>query len=134
MLKPVRKVTDINALKAPSPAPLLRKKFQVKKGLVSATAFVTGLGYFELYVNGNKVGNDVLVPNQTNYGKRPGLMNNSIAIPDNFAEYREYRVMYLSYYLKDMLKEGDNVIGAIVGMASLMLLSTGQNLMEHQGL
>jgi alpha-L-rhamnosidase len=105
-------ITDINTLKTPSPAPLFRKTFQVRKGLVSATAFVTGLGYFELYLNGNKVGNDVLVPNQTNYGKRPGLMNNMIAIPDNF---EEYRVMYLSYYLKDMLKEGDNVIGAIVG-------------------
>jgi alpha-L-rhamnosidase len=107
-----QKISDIYTLKTPSPAPLFRKKFQVKKGLISATAFVTGLGYFELYLNGNKVGNDVLVPNQTNYGKRPGLMNNMIAIPDNF---EEYRVMYLSYYLKEMLKEGDNVIGAIVG-------------------
>jgi alpha-L-rhamnosidase len=105
-------ITDINALKNSLSAPLIRKTFLVRKGLVKARAFVTGLGYFELYLNGSKVGNDVLVPNQTNYGKRPGLMNNPIPIPD---EFKEYRVMYLAYDLKDMLTEGENVVGAIVG-------------------
>jgi alpha-L-rhamnosidase len=110
--KPGQTITDIYSLKAPSPAPMLRKTFSVKKGLISAKAYVTGLGYFEFYLNGKKVGNDVLVPNQTNYGKRPGLMNNPIPIPDNF---KEYRVMYLSYDLKDLLTDGENVAGAIVG-------------------
>jgi alpha-L-rhamnosidase len=105
-------ITDINTMKAPPPAPMLRKGFRVDKEISSARAFVTGLGYFELYLNGKKVGEDVLVPNQTNYGKRPGLMNNPIPLEDNF---REYRVMYLSYNIKELLKKGDNVIGAVVG-------------------
>ena len=33
-------------------------------------------------------------------------------LPDNF---REYRVMYLSYDIKDMLKKGENALGAILG-------------------
>lgn len=56
-----------------APAPLLRKSFGVDKEVASAYFYGTGLGYFELYMNGEKVGDDVLAPNQTNYGKRPGL-------------------------------------------------------------
>ena len=97
---------------APPPAPLLRKSFSVSKDIASARAYVTGLGFFELYLNGKKVGEDVMVPNVTAYAKRPGLEKNYISLPDNF---REYRVMYLSYDIKDMLKKGDNAIGAILG-------------------
>ncbi len=96
----------------PPPAPLLRKSFIVDKEIASARAYVTGLGYFELYVNGEKVGDDVLVPNLTLYGKRPGLEKSGISVPDNFSEYR---VMYLSYDIKEMLTKGENVIGAILG-------------------
>ncbi len=94
------------------PAPLLRKEFSVKKEVVSAVAYVTGLGYFELYLNGEKVGEDLLVPNQTNYGKRPQLMDADIYLPDAF---REYRVMYLAYDIKGQLKQGGNAIGGILG-------------------
>lgn len=94
------------------PAPLLRKPFTVEKEVASAVAYVTGLGYFELYLNGAKVGNDVLVPNQTNYGKRPGLPDAGIPLPDDF---RDYKVMYLAYDVKDRLKTGENVIGGILG-------------------
>lgn len=96
----------------PPPAPLLRKEFSINKAVAEAKAYVTGLGYFEFYVNGEKVSQDVLVPNQTNYGKRPGLMNAGIAVEDNF---REYRVMYLCYDIKDILKKGGNAMGAILG-------------------
>lgn len=96
----------------PPPAPLFRKTFTVSKKVERAVAFTTGLGYFELYMNGTKVGNDVLVPNQTNYGKRPALMKENIPLPDNF---REYRVMYLAYDVTEHIKKGDNVVGAILG-------------------
>ncbi|HZY81157.1 MAG TPA: family 78 glycoside hydrolase catalytic domain [Cyclobacteriaceae bacterium] len=97
---------------APSPAPLLRKSFRVNKPIAKAVAFVTGLGYFELYANGQKVGTDVLVPNQTNYGRRPNLSKALINVEDNFTRYK---VMYLAYDVKDLLKQGDNVLGGIVG-------------------
>jgi alpha-L-rhamnosidase len=96
----------------PPPAPMLRKEFNVEKSVEKAIAFVTGLGYFEIYLNGQKVGDDVLVPNQTNYGKRPDLINQGIPLPDNF---REYKVMYLAYDIKNQLNEGQNVLGSILG-------------------
>lgn len=94
------------------PAPLLRKSFTIKKKVAKAEAFVTGLGYFEFYVNGNKVGDDVLVPNQTNYSKRPNLPERHLPLDDNF---KDYKVMYLYYDITDRLTQGKNVIGSILG-------------------
>ena len=98
----------------PLPAPLLRKSFEVAPGrkVVSARVYVTGLGYFELYLNGEKVGRDVLAPNQTNYDKRPGLADCGIPVEDNF---REYTVPYLAYDVTERLRSGENVIGAMLG-------------------
>lgn len=94
------------------PAPLLRREFPVGKDLVKGKAFVTGLGYFELHVNGRKVGDDLLVPNFTNYTRRPDLDKYGIVIDDKFAAYR---VMYLAYDITDMLRKGENAVGAILG-------------------
>jgi alpha-L-rhamnosidase len=96
----------------PPSAPMLRKEFSIGKKVKRAVAFVTGLGYFELYLNGEKVGNDVLVPNQTNYGKRPFLISENIPVEDNF---KEYKVMYLAYDIGEKLREGSNAVGAILG-------------------
>jgi len=96
------------------PAPLLRKSFVVKDNVVSAKAFVTGLGFFELYLNGEKVGDDCLVPNLTNYTVRDDVMYDqlTISIDNNF---KGYRVMYLAYDITKMLKKQQNVAGAILG-------------------
>jgi alpha-L-rhamnosidase len=96
----------------PPPAPMFRKQFQVRKNVKSAIAFITGLGYFEFFLNGKKVGDDVLVPNQTNYGKRPDLMKENIPLPDNF---RENRVLYLGYDVTGLLTAGTNAAGALLG-------------------
>jgi len=96
----------------PPPSPLLRKTFKATKKIKSAIAYTTGLGYFEFYVNGQKASDDYLVPNQTNYGKRPQLPDAYISLPD---EFREYRVMYLAYDITNKLQTGNNTIGAILG-------------------
>lgn len=98
--------------KTPPPAPLLRKTFQVKKDLESARVWISGLGYYELSLNGKKVGDEVLVPNQTNYDHRSGLMERTVPVEDNFTQYK---VMYLSYDLTDQLQEGENALGVILG-------------------
>jgi alpha-L-rhamnosidase len=103
---------DFSSAKLPPPAPMLRKSFTVRKEIASARAYVSGLGYFELYANSRKVGDDVLVPNLTLYGKRDNLGPIGVMIRDNF---REYRIMYLSYDITDYLKNGENVIGSILG-------------------
>jgi len=51
-------------------APLLRKPFRVNGRVRSAFAYVSGLGYYELYLNGRKVGDHVLDPAPTQYEKR----------------------------------------------------------------
>ena len=96
------------------PAPLFRKSFNIKDNVASAKVFVTGLGYFEFYMNGNKVGDDCLVPNFTNYSVREDLKYEQFhrAIDNNF---RGYRVMYLAYDITGMLRKRQNVAGAIIG-------------------
>ncbi|MBR5149765.1 MAG: alpha-L-rhamnosidase N-terminal domain-containing protein [Bacteroidaceae bacterium] len=94
------------------PAPLLRREFSVSKPVKEARFYGTGLGYFELYVNGERVGEDYLSPNQTSYDKRPTLDTRGIVVTDPF---NEYTVMYLSHDLTAMLDEGENAVGVILG-------------------
>jgi alpha-L-rhamnosidase len=49
---------------------LLRKKIEFAKPVKTARIFVTGLGYYELFLNGEKVGNRVLNPAKTFYRKQ----------------------------------------------------------------
>lgn len=58
--------------KKEAPIPLFRKKFTVQQGEHSVSArsarlFICGLGYYEAYLNGKKIGDRVLEPAQTNY-------------------------------------------------------------------
>lgn len=93
-------------------APLLRKCFQARGKIRQAKAYVCGLGYFELYVNGERIGEDVLVPNMTDYCERHDLDKGPIAIEGNFTEHR---VMYLAYDVTEHLKQGENALGVILG-------------------
>lgn len=103
---------DVMGSKDFVPAPLLRKEFKVMKPIKEARYYGTGLGYHELYINGQRVGEDYLSPNQTNYDRRPNLVNRGIVVADPF---EEYTVMYLSHDLKALLMEGENAIGVILG-------------------
>jgi len=76
------------------PAPMFRKAFNVKKPVEAARLYITGLGYYEAYINGEKVGDHVLDPGWTNFGKQ---------------------TLYSVYDMTGMLCQGDNVIGAILG-------------------
>lgn len=49
------------------PLPIFRKEFQVEKPLRSAIALVSGAGFHELWLNGQKVGDHVLAPAWTNF-------------------------------------------------------------------
>lgn len=93
-------------------APLLRKTFEAEKKIKNAKVFVSAGGYFELYLNGKRIGDDYLSPNFTNYTKRNDLNSRGIAIDDNF---NAYRVLYMSYEITKVLEKGTNCIGAILG-------------------
>ncbi|MCL1920776.1 MAG: glycoside hydrolase family 78 protein [Kiritimatiellaeota bacterium] len=52
------------------PARMLRRDFAAKRGIARATAYFSGLGISELYINGRKVGDHVLSPGLTHYPER----------------------------------------------------------------
>lgn len=47
----------------------LRKEFKLGKTVKQATVHISGLGLYELYINGHKVGDQVLAPAPTDYRK-----------------------------------------------------------------
>lgn len=66
-----------------------RKTFTLTDNPSTALVFVASFGYHELYVNGQKVTDDVVNPVST---------------------YMKERIAYLTYDISDKLKKGDNVI------------------------
>ncbi len=62
--------------------------------LNGATVFVSGLGQYELYINGTKIGDRFLSPGWTDYRKR---------------------CLYNTFDVTAELAEGANTLGAIVG-------------------
>ncbi|UCG46355.1 MAG: family 78 glycoside hydrolase catalytic domain [Phycisphaerales bacterium] len=83
-------------------APLLRKEFGIDKEVERASVYVCGLGFYEVYINGEKVGDHVLDPATTYY-------NNDIPLELND------RVLYVSYDVTNHLKTGRNGIGVMLG-------------------
>jgi len=73
---------------------LLGKKFSLEKNIARARAYVSGLGYYELRLNGEKVGDFVLEPGWTDYKKR---------------------ILYSTYDVTKYLKKDGNVIGIMLG-------------------
>lgn len=93
-------------------AVLLRKSFLVEKELLRAKVFVCGLGFFEMYVNGERVGDDYLVPNLSNYTQRNDLQDYAIKLDNDFSGYR---CLYMSYDVTSMLCSGANMLGVMLG-------------------
>ena len=52
------------------PAPLFRKTFTTSKKVRSARLYISGLGYYDAYINGEPVGDHALDPGWTRYEKR----------------------------------------------------------------
>jgi len=77
----------------PQPATMLRKEFALTGPIRRATAYVTGLGLYELSINGQRVGDHLLAPEWTVYPKR---------------------IQYQTYDVTDLLKQGGNAIGAML--------------------
>ncbi len=91
-------------------APQFIKRFNVDKDVKSAYAYISGLGYFELYINGKKVGDDYFVPNQTDYDEVK-----YIGLKYDFFGKTEKVLNYLGYDVKDYLKVGENTVEIILG-------------------
>ena len=73
---------------------MLRKEVTLDGKIVRARAYVTALGYYELRINGEKVGRNVLDPAWTTYPKR---------------------VLYTTYDITRRPRSGKNAFGAMLG-------------------
>jgi alpha-L-rhamnosidase len=60
----------INAEIMTEAGPLFRREFSAPKPLRRARLFISGLGYYEAYINGKKLGENLLTPSWTVYRKR----------------------------------------------------------------
>jgi alpha-L-rhamnosidase len=76
------------------PVPLFRKEFLIGKKISRARVYVSGLGYYELHLNGQPVGDEVLDPGWTAYSKR---------------------VLYSTFDVTEQLKRGPNALGVMLG-------------------
>lgn len=74
--------------------PLFRKEFEITKPVARATAFVCGLGQFEMHLNGKKVGDHFLDPAWTQY--------------DAYS-------FYVPFDITTLLVQGRNAAGFLVG-------------------
>lgn len=72
----------------------LRHEFEVKRKVKQATLHICGLGLYEAYINGRKVGNQVLAPAPTDYRKT---------------------LLYNTYDVTELLADSANSIGVTLG-------------------
>jgi alpha-L-rhamnosidase len=83
-------------------APLLRKEFDASKEIKRATIYASGIGWHELYINGEKVGDHVLSPITSYYDNDQPFAFGS-------------RVIYETHDVTEYLKTGGNAIGVWLG-------------------
>jgi len=76
------------------PAPLFRRELKLTKPVRRARLYISGLGYYEASLNGQRVGDQVLDPGWTMYGER---------------------VFYSTYDVSQQLHKGNNCLGVTVG-------------------
>ncbi|MBL7737976.1 MAG: family 78 glycoside hydrolase catalytic domain [Chitinophagaceae bacterium] len=87
----------------------LRKEFQNKPAVKRATAYISGLGMYELYINGNKIGDQVLAPNPTDYRKT---------------------YFYNTHDVTTQVKAGNNAIAVVLGNGRFFTMR--QNYKTHK--
>ena len=76
------------------PAPMLRSEFEVSDGILSARAYVTAHGLYEMHINGRRVGQELFTPGWTSYNNR---------------------LQYQTYDITRLLQQGENAVGVYLG-------------------
>ena len=76
------------------PAPLFRKSFHLKKIAEMGEILIAGIGFYDLFINGQKITKGHIAP----------YINNT-----------DHIIYYDKYDIAPYLKQGENVIGAIKG-------------------
>lgn len=76
------------------PSPMFRNEFELDGEVESARAYVTSHGVYEMEINGEKVGDQILAPGWTSYHNR---------------------LQYQIYDITDLLNSGENAVGVTLG-------------------
>lgn len=76
------------------PAPLFRKEFVAAKKIKYAAAYISSMGYYEMFINNKRVGKNFLDPGYTHYDKR---------------------ILYTTHDVTPLLQEGNNAITLALG-------------------
>lgn len=77
-----------------NPAPIFRKEFFSEVNIKSAKLLITAAGYFNAFINGKRIGNEVLCPAWTDYSKR---------------------IYYSEYDISEEIQGGNNCLGVTLG-------------------
>ncbi len=72
----------------------LRTEFEAQEGIERATAYISGLGWYELHMNGRRIGDYVLAPSPTDYRRA-----------------QHYNV----FDVTEALRAGRNAVGVVLG-------------------
>ena len=78
----------------PDPSPYFRKEFNLKSKVKKAKAYASSIGLYELFINGDRAGNEYLTPGWTSY---------------------KNRIQYQVYDVTNMLIQGNNAVGFALG-------------------
>jgi len=87
-----------------------RKEFQQAGTVKRATVYVCGLGVYELYINGKKIGDQVLAPAPTDYRKA---------------------VLYNTYDVTKSMKGGSNAMAVVVGNGRFFTMRQNYKTQKH---
>lgn len=88
----------------------LRKEFQSTAAVKRATVYISGLGMYELYINGKKIGDQVLAPNPTDYRKT---------------------YFYNTHDVSSQIKAGNNAIATVLGNGRFFTMRQNYKTQKH---
>ena len=73
---------------------MFRKAFTLGKEIEEARVYVAAAGYYDLFINGKRVGENYLDPGYTHFDKR---------------------ILYVTHDVTSLLKPGGNAIATVLG-------------------
>src|SRR6188768_3107074 len=88
----------------------LRKEFQSSAVVKRVIVYISGLGMYELYINGKRIGDQVLAPNPT--------------------DYRE-SFFYNTHDVTAQIKNGNNAIAAVLGNGRFFTMRQNYKTQKH---
>ena len=88
----------------------LRKKFRTRDDVKRATVYISGLGLYELYINGQKIGDQVLAPNPTDYRKS---------------------FFYNTYDVTEPVRTGANTVTTVLGNGRFFTMRQNYKTQKH---